>query len=105
MAIEEAERQRTLADAHAYEIIKINDAIAKNPAYIQLQSLEALKAISKDPASKIYFIDEDEGLADFDALQNAIMHNAKLHGLKQIEFVLAITHRCNARYNKVFYHY
>jgi len=36
---------------------KINDAIANNPAYIQLQSLEALKAISKDPASKIYFLD------------------------------------------------
>ena len=56
-AIEDAERQRTLADAQAYEITKINDAIARNPAYIQLQSLEALKAISKDPASKVYFID------------------------------------------------
>ena len=56
-AIEEAERKRTLADAQAYEITKINDAIARNPAYIQLQSLEALKAISKDPASKVYFID------------------------------------------------
>ncbi|MDH3274303.1 MAG: SPFH domain-containing protein [Gammaproteobacteria bacterium] len=56
-AIEEAERKKTLADAQAYEITKINDAIARNPAYIQLQSLEALKAISKDPASKVYFID------------------------------------------------
>jgi regulator of protease activity HflC (stomatin/prohibitin superfamily) len=56
-AIEEAERKRTLADAQAYEITKINDAIARNPAYIQLQALEALKAISKDPASKVYFID------------------------------------------------
>jgi regulator of protease activity HflC (stomatin/prohibitin superfamily) len=56
-AIEEAERKKTLADAQAYEITKINDAIARNPAYIQLQSLEALKAISKDPAAKIYFID------------------------------------------------
>jgi len=46
-----------MADAQAYEITKINDAIARNPAYIQLQSLEALKAISKDPASKVYFID------------------------------------------------
>ena len=53
----EAERKRTLADATAYEITQINNAIAKNPAYIQLQSLEALKAISKDPASKIYFMD------------------------------------------------
>jgi regulator of protease activity HflC (stomatin/prohibitin superfamily) len=53
----EAARKRTLADATAYEITQINNAIANNPAYIQLQSLEALKAISKDPASKIYFMD------------------------------------------------
>lgn len=53
----EAQRKRILADATAYEITQINNAIAKNPAYIQLQSLEALKAISKDPASKIYFLD------------------------------------------------
>jgi len=53
----EAERKRTLADATAYEITQINKAIAGNKAYIQLQSLEALKAISKDPASKIYFMD------------------------------------------------
>ena len=56
-AEEEAARKRILADAQAYEITKINDAIASNPAYIQLQSLEALKAISKDPASKLYFMD------------------------------------------------
>jgi len=53
----EAARKRTLADAQAYEITQINNAIAQNPAYIQLQSLEALKAISKDPASKMYFMD------------------------------------------------
>ncbi len=53
----EAARMMTLADAQAYEITQINNAIANNPAYIQLQSLEALKAISKDPASKIYFMD------------------------------------------------
>ncbi len=53
----EAERKRILADATAYEIEQINKAVANNPAYIQLQSLEALKAISKDPASKIYFLD------------------------------------------------
>jgi regulator of protease activity HflC (stomatin/prohibitin superfamily) len=53
----EAARKMTLADAQAYEITQINNAIANNPAYIQLQSLEALKAISKDPASKIYFMD------------------------------------------------
>jgi regulator of protease activity HflC (stomatin/prohibitin superfamily) len=56
-AEEEAARKRILADAQAYEIRVINDAIAENPAYIQLQSLEALKAISKDPASKLYFMD------------------------------------------------
>jgi len=53
----EAARKKILADATAYEITKINNAVANNPAYIQLQSLEALKAISKDPASKIYFMD------------------------------------------------
>lgn len=56
-AVQEAERKRTLADAQAYEITQINNAISRNPAYIQLQSLEALKAISKDPASKMYFMD------------------------------------------------
>ncbi len=56
-AEQEAARKRVLADAQAYEITQINKAIARNPAYIQLQSLEALKAISKDPASKIYFMD------------------------------------------------
>ena len=56
-AEEEAARKRILADAQAYEITQINNAIARNPAYIQLQSLEALKAISKDPASKVYFLD------------------------------------------------
>lgn len=56
-AEEEAARKKILADATAYEIEQINNAIANNPAYIQLQSLEALKAISKDPASKVYFMD------------------------------------------------
>jgi regulator of protease activity HflC (stomatin/prohibitin superfamily) len=56
-AEEEAARKRILADAQAYEITQINNAISNNPAYIQLQSLEALKSISKDPASKIYFMD------------------------------------------------
>jgi len=56
-AEEEAARKKILADAQAYEITQINNAIAKNPAYIQLQSLEALKSISKDPASKVYFLD------------------------------------------------
>ena len=56
-AEQEAARKKILADAQAYEITQINNAIASNPAYIQLQSLEALKSISKDPASKMYFMD------------------------------------------------
>ncbi|MEM6458141.1 MAG: prohibitin family protein [Planctomycetota bacterium] len=58
-AQEEAARRKLIADAQAYEIEKINTAVAQNPAYIQLQSLEALKSISKDPASKVYFLDGD----------------------------------------------
>ncbi len=58
-AEEDAERLKVLADARAYEIEKINNAIAENPAYIQLQALEALMAISKDPAAKLYFINSD----------------------------------------------
>jgi regulator of protease activity HflC (stomatin/prohibitin superfamily) len=46
-----------LAQAKAKEIKLINDAVARNPAYIKLQSLEALKVMSKDPAAKIYFMD------------------------------------------------
>jgi len=56
-AAQQAETKKILADAQAYEITQINNAIAQNPAYIQLQSLEALKSISKDPASKMYFMD------------------------------------------------
>jgi len=52
----QAEQRKVLADAQAYEIEKLNEAIAQNPAYVQLQALEALKAISKDASSKIYFL-------------------------------------------------
>ena len=58
-AEEEAAQRRLLADAQAYEITKINESISSNPAYIQLQSLDALKAISKDPAAKVYFLNGD----------------------------------------------
>jgi regulator of protease activity HflC (stomatin/prohibitin superfamily) len=58
-ARQEAQQIRVLAEAEAARIRLINDAIAENPAYIQLQSLEALKAMSKDPASKIYFLDSN----------------------------------------------
>ena len=53
----EAVKRRTLAAAQAYEIEMLNEAIAKNPAYVQIQALEALKAISKDNSAKIYFMD------------------------------------------------
>lgn len=58
-AEEEAAQRRVLADVQAYEIEKINTAIGKNPNYVKLQALEALKAMSKDPAAKIYFINGD----------------------------------------------
>jgi regulator of protease activity HflC (stomatin/prohibitin superfamily) len=58
-AEEDAKKRVTLADARAYEIREINKAVASNPAYIQLQALEALKSISKDPAAKIYFLDSN----------------------------------------------
>ena len=58
-ANEQASKQKVLADAQAYEIERINKAIGSNPSYVKLQALEALKAISKDPASKIYFMDGD----------------------------------------------
>ncbi|MDA8020855.1 MAG: SPFH domain-containing protein [Thermoanaerobaculia bacterium] len=61
-AEEEAQRQRILADARAYEIQKINSAISSNPAYVQLQALEALKKIAEDPAAKLYFIDGDANM-------------------------------------------
>jgi regulator of protease activity HflC (stomatin/prohibitin superfamily) len=56
-AEEQSQRQRILADAQAYEIEAINRAIAQNPAYLQLQAMDALKKIAEDPASKIYFLD------------------------------------------------
>ncbi|MBW2382191.1 MAG: prohibitin family protein [Deltaproteobacteria bacterium] len=56
---EQSKRQRILADAKAYEISAINKAIRGNPAYVQLQALEALKEMAKDPAAKIYFMDSN----------------------------------------------
>jgi len=58
-AEQEAIQRKLLADAQAYEIEKLNNAIAQNPAYIQLQALEALKKISEDPSAKLYFINGD----------------------------------------------
>ncbi|MHC4296430.1 MAG: SPFH domain-containing protein [Planctomycetota bacterium] len=57
-AAEEAAKQKMLlADADAYEVTKVGEALAKSPGYIQLEALAALKEISKDPASKLYFLD------------------------------------------------
>jgi regulator of protease activity HflC (stomatin/prohibitin superfamily) len=58
-AEEDSKRMRILADAKAYEIATINEAASGNPAYIQLQSLEALKEMSSDPAAKLYFMDSN----------------------------------------------
>ena len=58
-AEEDSKRIRILADAKAYEISAINKAASGNVAYIQLQSLEALKEMSKDPATKLYFMDSN----------------------------------------------
>ena len=58
-AEEQAKQIELLADARAYEIRQLNEAIAENPAYLQLQAMEALKEISKDPNSKIYFLNGD----------------------------------------------
>ena len=58
-AQQQAEQIRVLARAEADRIKLINNAIQNNPAYIQLQSLEALKAMAKDPAAKIYFMDSN----------------------------------------------
>ena len=38
---------------------ELNEAIASNPAYIQLEALKALQSISKDPAAKMYFLNGD----------------------------------------------
>ena len=56
---EQAKTIRILADAKAYEIATINKAASGNPAYIQLQSLEALKKMAEDPAAKLYFLDSN----------------------------------------------
>ncbi len=58
-AEEEAAKTRVLADAEAYRIEVVNKATAGNPAYVQLQALEALRAIAKDPATKLYFLNGD----------------------------------------------
>ncbi len=55
----DAQKIRVLADATAYEIEKKGRAIAKNPVIIKLEAMKALRAISKDPNAKIYFLNGD----------------------------------------------
>lgn len=58
-AEEEAAQLMVLADAKAYEIRKVNEAVGQNTNYLKLQGIEALKQMSKDPATKIYFLNGD----------------------------------------------
>ena len=58
-AEQEAEKRKLLADAQAYEITKINEALSENPVYLQIKAMEALKEIAKDPSAKIYFLNGD----------------------------------------------
>ncbi|QQE14000.1 prohibitin family protein [Planctomycetota bacterium] len=55
----EAKRRKLMADAQAYEIQMINQAVSNNPAYVQLEALKTLQSISKDPATKMYFLNSD----------------------------------------------
>jgi regulator of protease activity HflC (stomatin/prohibitin superfamily) len=54
-----AAEKRVMADAEAYEIEKINQALASSPAYIQLRGLETLQDMSKNPATQLYFLNGD----------------------------------------------
>ena len=56
-ALLEAAKIKTLADAQAYKIRAINTAVAKNPAYIQLEAIKAWSESSKDPSAKFYIMD------------------------------------------------
>ena len=58
-AEKEAQTIRLLAEAKAFEIQTLTEALANAPGYIQLQALDALQAISQDPAAKLYFMNGD----------------------------------------------
>ena len=58
-AEKEAQTIRLLAEAKAYEIQTLTEALANAKGYIQLQALDALQAISQDPAAKLYFMNGD----------------------------------------------
>jgi regulator of protease activity HflC (stomatin/prohibitin superfamily) len=50
-------RMRIEADAEAYKIKTLNEAAASSPVYVQLKALETLNELSKNPAHKLFFID------------------------------------------------
>jgi len=58
-AEQEVIRKRTLADAEAYEIEKVNAALATSPSYIRLRAMDTLSKIAKDPAAKLFFLSGD----------------------------------------------
>ena len=58
-AQKEAETKRVLAEAQAFEIEKINAALAQASGYIKLEALKSLSEIAKDPAAKLYFMNGD----------------------------------------------
>ena len=56
-AAKEAEKIRTLADAKAYEIQKVNEAAAKSPMYLQLEAVRALGQLGEDESTKLIIMD------------------------------------------------
>jgi len=56
-AVLAAEKVRTLADAKAYEIEKVNEAAAKSPMYLQLEAVRAFGQLGNDPSAKIIIMD------------------------------------------------
>jgi regulator of protease activity HflC (stomatin/prohibitin superfamily) len=56
-AEEEAQKIQLLADAKAYEIQKINEALANAPGYLRLEALKTLVSMSENPASQLFFLD------------------------------------------------
>jgi regulator of protease activity HflC (stomatin/prohibitin superfamily) len=62
-ASEKAAEIRELADARAYEIEKLQNAVDDSPAYLQIRGFEALESMSGNPAAQVYFLGEG-GIGD-----------------------------------------
>lgn len=58
-AEEQAQRRPGIAGARAYEIEKVNHAVASNPSYMQLAALKALQAVLEAPAAKVCLLNSD----------------------------------------------